>query len=834
LQEDPACSPTVHVNCTSSTSDNTSADSGASASTNTDNTTMTPPNLLKVASNKNLQRLDSQSTRASATAAPSPAVEQRNSYKHPSSNNSNSSSATNGRRHNHTVGHVKTRSMMRSSSNHAHHGPTVTTAASAAAGIPPVAQAPGGSTVASNSALSDHKPKSARPRRRRAKFVCGDQEEDDTGYNDEQQPSEDDTRVPTNDSHHPCTQGSPRHFHDPNSQEQRHHIHDRHPSKRHQRGKTHQHQQQQQQQRESEYDRKEVGGERSTHPKRDQRNVQHEPSSKNHRDSKQHIKATEAELHIGSENSIDKSKDEEDEADSTLVMHEISNDTSCSLSIHSSAAASANRHMQGQILTVTAINRAQEQDNESGGADRCSTIRHEGQTVESPIYATQVQFPSTQDAHKTSDSSTDTSANPTTTTVTTAGTSSQQRQPTPTRFYHLLHPTRSNTSLPSITRTVSHPVLTTASTLKSTADEAYYYDSDGLSAKQYQQSDQRTSLISPITDLVSKFLDPYTAGFRSRRSRSQSDLKTATLSSSPLHGDTNSTGQGSKESHHRRRESLSSASARSMSSSIQYLQQQQQHYHQQLQQRSQHSYRSNSYSQHANLVPTMTLSPPRGGSDHGAGQFLISKFLTVSPSYHPTQSGSPAFKASLSSTSAGSATSLTTTGTNGQTLYTRRRLPASLRMTTDALEVDTTTEHQEHGDPSSAPVTPTSIASLSSADGAPVMASTTTSSAFAVGACPWKQPSETMTRTQQKLLLQRDSSQDDMDEEEMVRRGKTLKETERIQREYRCIRMFGDPMLDSLMRCHPQALHQQQVGQRHTRSMENLTHSTSMLSVKSM
>ncbi|KAG0296193.1 hypothetical protein BGZ98_001072, partial [Dissophora globulifera] len=755
LQEDPACSPTVHVNCTT--------------------------------------------------------VEQRNGYKHPSSNNSNSSSTTNGRRHNHTVGHVKTRSMMRSSSNHAHHGPTVTTAASTAAGIPPVAQAHGGSTVASNSALSDHKPKSARPRRRRAKFVCGDQEEDDTGYNDERQPSEDDTRVPTHDSHHPCTQESPRHFRDANSQEQRHYIHDRHPSKRHQREKTHQHQQQQQQQqKESEYDRKEVGGERSTHPKCDQRNVQHEPSSKNHRHSKQHIKATEAELHIASENSIDKSEDEEDEADSTLVMHEISNNTPCSLSIHSSAAASANRHMQGQIPTVTAINCAQEQDNESGGADRGSTIRHEGQTVESPIYATQVQFPSTQDAHKTSDSSTDTSTNPTTTTITTAGTSSQQRQPTPARFYHLLHPTRSNTSLPSITRTVSHPVLTTASTLKSTADEAYYHDSDGLSAKQYQQNDQRTSLISPITDLVSKFLDPYTAGFRSRRSRSQSDLKTATLSSSPLHGDTNSTGQGSKESHHRRRESLSSASPRSMSSSIQYLQQQQQHYHQQLQQRSHHSYRSNSYSQHANLVPTMTLSPPRGGSDHGAGQFFISKFLTVSPSHHPTQSGSPALKASLSSTSAGSATSLTTTGTNGQTLYTRRRLPASLRMTTDALEVDTTTEHREHGDPSSTPVTPTSIASISSADGAPVMASTTTSSAFAVGACPWKQPSETMTRTQQKLLLQRDSSQDDMDEEEMVRRGRTLKETERIQREYRCIRMFGDPMLDSLMRCHPQALHQQQ------------------------
>ena len=58
-----------------------------------------------------------------------------------------------------------------------------------------------------------------------------------------------------------------------------------------------------------------------------------------------------------------------------------------------------------------------------------------------------------------------------------------------------------------------------------------------------------------------------------------------------------------------------------------------------------------------------------------------------------------------------------------------------------------------------------------------------------------------MSRTQQKLLLQRDSSYEDLDEEEMTRRGRVHKEMERIQREYRGIRMTADPVMESMTRC---------------------------------
>ncbi|KAF9576780.1 hypothetical protein EC968_003287 [Mortierella alpina] len=59
-----------------------------------------------------------------------------------------------------------------------------------------------------------------------------------------------------------------------------------------------------------------------------------------------------------------------------------------------------------------------------------------------------------------------------------------------------------------------------------------------------------------------------------------------------------------------------------------------------------------------------------------------------------------------------------------------------------------------------------------------------------------------MSRTQQKLLLQRASSQDNLDQEEMTRRGKMQRDMERIQREYRGIRMTYDPILESLTRCY--------------------------------
>ncbi|KAG0244435.1 hypothetical protein BGW41_007727 [Actinomortierella wolfii] len=58
----------------------------------------------------------------------------------------------------------------------------------------------------------------------------------------------------------------------------------------------------------------------------------------------------------------------------------------------------------------------------------------------------------------------------------------------------------------------------------------------------------------------------------------------------------------------------------------------------------------------------------------------------------------------------------------------------------------------------------------------------------------------TLSRTQQKLWLQRENIQD-VDEDEMARRGRILKEMERINREYRCVRMTMNPAVESIQRC---------------------------------
>ncbi|KAF9933181.1 hypothetical protein FBU30_006347 [Linnemannia zychae] len=58
----------------------------------------------------------------------------------------------------------------------------------------------------------------------------------------------------------------------------------------------------------------------------------------------------------------------------------------------------------------------------------------------------------------------------------------------------------------------------------------------------------------------------------------------------------------------------------------------------------------------------------------------------------------------------------------------------------------------------------------------------------------------TLSRTQQKLWLQRENLQD-VDEDEMARRGRMQKEMDRIQREYKCVRMTLDPSMESLLRC---------------------------------
>ncbi|KAG0278612.1 hypothetical protein BGZ96_002319, partial [Linnemannia gamsii] len=58
----------------------------------------------------------------------------------------------------------------------------------------------------------------------------------------------------------------------------------------------------------------------------------------------------------------------------------------------------------------------------------------------------------------------------------------------------------------------------------------------------------------------------------------------------------------------------------------------------------------------------------------------------------------------------------------------------------------------------------------------------------------------TLSRTQQKLWLQRENLQD-VDEDEMSRRGRMQKEMDRIQREYKCVRTTLDPSMESLLRC---------------------------------
>ncbi|KAF9185493.1 hypothetical protein BGZ51_006605 [Haplosporangium sp. Z 767] len=58
----------------------------------------------------------------------------------------------------------------------------------------------------------------------------------------------------------------------------------------------------------------------------------------------------------------------------------------------------------------------------------------------------------------------------------------------------------------------------------------------------------------------------------------------------------------------------------------------------------------------------------------------------------------------------------------------------------------------------------------------------------------------TLSRTQQKLWLQRENLQD-VDEDEMARRGRLQKEIDRINREYKCVRMTLDPSVESILRC---------------------------------
>lgn len=231
----------------------------------------------------------------------------------------------------------------------------------------------------------------------------------------------------------------------------------------------------------------------------------------------------------------------------------------------------------------------------------------------------------------------------------------------------------------------------------------------------------------------------------------------------------------------------------------------------------------------------LMTSPPRSAKD--GAMFLISRFLPPSPSHAPPLSSSaPKITARPQSPSG--------ERSQASTSMRQRRLPASLRMTSSTA-FDTELRHEEQ---SNQP-TPTSPMSDYSSNEGPVSASDQSqgqnsgsspplaSSSFTSG--PWI-PEESMSRTQQKLLLQRASSQDNLDQEEMTRRGKMQRDMERIQREYRGIRMTYDPILESLTRCYARRERElrEGAGQSGQGSANvdrlNPSHSLSSLSVSSM
>ncbi|KAF8979011.1 hypothetical protein BGZ46_005917 [Entomortierella lignicola] len=353
------------------------------------------------------------------------------------------------------------------------------------------------------------------------------------------------------------------------------------------------------------------------------------------------------------------------------------------------------------------------------------------------------------------------------------------------RLSRLLHPSRSTTSLPSLTRTTSRPVLTTVSPTQSNSNsdtndlgnegENNSIGSATVSALFATLKNEEQMLIAPVVDLVTKFLNPNASNMRSR---SHSNL--AALTSSP--------------SSHRllSRYGTSFNNNSSSSGSNDIYGHGRNHHH--------------------------GVSPPR---TNDSGTYLISRFLPNS-SLQPLSGSTP----SKSTPSSSSSNISPTTSTFPQLQSTkplppqvksphikRRRVPASLRMTLAAPDsevsptssttpaptaVSTSTSIPEMSIPSR-PTTPASISSeYSSAEGrtqSPEAITTTTS------AGPWN-IGESMSRTQQKLMLQRASSHDDMDDGLLERREKALREMERVQKDYRSVRIYADPMMDSLLRCY--------------------------------
>ncbi|CAO3564762.1 unnamed protein product [Mortierella alpina] len=340
------------------------------------------------------------------------------------------------------------------------------------------------------------------------------------------------------------------------------------------------------------------------------------------------------------------------------------------------------------------------------------------------------------------------------------------------RLSRLLNPSLSATSLPSLTKVTPHPVLTVVSPSSAEEDD-YGPASAGSSFSSSRLKEKQRAFVSPAQEMVSQFLNPSTASMHAR-SRSHMNLRGSYSSwaagSGMPSGSSNQAGP-----HHIRRGSSASAAADHLSSSL-------------------HSPTPRPRSIHG-----LMTSPPRSAKD--GAMFLISRFLPPSPSHAPPLSSSaPKITARPQSPSSERPSQAAPSSVR------QRRLPASLRMTSStAFETELSHEGQSNS------LTPTSPMSDYSSNEGPVSGSGQSqgptsafspplaSSSFTSG--PWI-PEESMSRTQQKLLLQRASSHDNLDQEEMTRRGKMQREMERIQREYRGIRVTYDPILESLTRCY--------------------------------
>ncbi|KAG0072883.1 hypothetical protein BGZ89_002025 [Linnemannia elongata] len=313
-----------------------------------------------------------------------------------------------------------------------------------------------------------------------------------------------------------------------------------------------------------------------------------------------------------------------------------------------------------------------------------------------------------------------------------AAITSPSQQPSE-RLTRLLNPSLSTTSLPSLSKTTSQPVVAIVCP-NHHQNDSIVDNADSVSRHKEDSSPSQQDTPSPMTaaasavDLVSKLLNPVVTLGRSRSHSSLHSMFTNALSGSPS---SSSATTGQHRPFHARH-----GSAASLAGSVK-------------------SNPASSSTGMSMMGMGFMTSPPRVADPN---VYLISRFIT------PASQQQAALSSSAPKQQAGSLSGSSSTGS----LAARRRLPASLRMTSSDMDVP-----------------------AAGGRGGPPAATAAASAALGT-----------------KLNLQRDSSYDDLDEQEMARRGRVHKEMERIQREYKCIRVTSDPVMESMSRCF--ALQKQQ------------------------